>query len=92
MAWNRNHLPHSLHASTTTIICTSTVPSPLGSSAQKVTTTALGNSPPPVRGRPRNYVGLAAAFSFFERIIQTRFLPLRFRDLCLNFLRGTASM
>ncbi len=38
------------------------------------------------------YLGLAAPFTFFERVIQTRFLPFRFRDLRLYFLRGTASM
>ncbi len=38
------------------------------------------------------YVGLAAFFTFFERIFQTRFLPFRFRVLRLNFLPETASM
>ncbi len=38
------------------------------------------------------YVGLAAPFTVFVRVCQTRFLLFRFRDLRLNFLRVTASM
>ncbi|MEE8285674.1 MAG: hypothetical protein V3R72_03175 [Gammaproteobacteria bacterium] len=47
---------------------------------------------PPFVDDRATYVGLAASFTFFERVCQTRFLPFRFRDLRLNFLRGTASM
>ncbi len=43
-------------------------------------------------GYPRQVVGLAASFTFFQRVFQTRFLPFRFRVLRLNFLRETASM
>ena len=47
---------------------------------------------PPFADDRATYLGLATAFTFFERVIQTRFLPFRFRDLRLYFLRGTASM
>ena len=47
---------------------------------------------PPFADDRTTYVGLAASFTFFERIFQTRFLLFRFRVLCLNFLRETASM
>ena len=47
---------------------------------------------PPFADDRATYVGLAASFTFFERIFQTRFLLFRFRVLCLNFLRETASM
>ena len=51
------------------------------------------HSPPPVFADDRaTYLGLAAAFTFFVRMFQTRFLPLRLRVLCLYFLVETASM
>lgn len=37
------------------------------------------------------YLGLAALFVCFQRVFQTRFLPLRFRVLHLIFLRETVS-
>ena len=47
---------------------------------------------PPFADDRATYVRLAVSFTFFERILQTRFLPFRFRVLCLNFLRETVSM
>ncbi len=47
---------------------------------------------PPFADNRATYVGLAAPVTFFQRVCQTRFLPFRFRDLRLIFLRETASM
>jgi hypothetical protein len=47
---------------------------------------------PPFADDHATYLGLAAPVTFFQRVFQTRFLPFRFRDLRLTFLRETASM
>ena len=47
---------------------------------------------PPFADDRATYVGLVAFVTFFKRVFQTRFLPFRFRDLRLTFLRETVSM
>ncbi len=42
---------------------------------------------PPFADNRATYVGLAASFTLFVRIFQTRFLLFRFRDLRLYFLK-----
>jgi len=44
-------------------------------------------SPPPFADDRATYVGLAASFTLFVRIFQTRFLLFRLCDLRLYFLK-----
>ena len=53
---------------------------------------AVGFGSPPFADDRADYLGLAAPLTFFQRVFQTRFLPLRFRDLRLTFLREASSM
>ena len=58
----------------------------------RIPTARGGIRRPPFADDRATYVGLAVPFTFFVRVIQTRFLPFRFRDLRLYFLRETSSM